>query len=295
MPDIEGAGKRHPKKTAEALDDFQEALKINPGSEEALQFMGLAYLQEADIANARSSFKELVRLDPDLYDPRVRLAELDLRSGDFQSAIDNVEVTARKRGERTGSLFAAGLGVPREKRSRQSGGRPFRNTWRKIRGMPVESICSAWRFAVREKRRKRSGISRRPSMLLRRLWILWQQLVSIDIAEKNLDSALKRVTKQIEISPANAELYRLLGRVHIVRKEMDQAEAAYLKAIEIDPKLVQAFMDLAQVYAVTKKFDKALVKLDEVIKIDPKNIGALMLSGILHQQREDIPKGAGGI
>ena len=127
-------------------------------------------------------------------------------------------------------------------------------------------------------------------MLLHRSWILWLQLVSIDIAEKNLDSALKRVTKQIGKSPANAELYRLLGRVHIERKEMDQAEAAYLKAIEIDPKLVQAFMDLARVYAVTKKFDKALVKLDEGIKMDPKNIGALMLSGILHQQEGDIPK-----
>ena len=46
------------KKTAEALDDFREALRINPGSEQALHLMGLAYLQEADIANARSSFRE---------------------------------------------------------------------------------------------------------------------------------------------------------------------------------------------------------------------------------------------
>ena len=30
--------------------------------------------------------------------------------------------------------------------------------------------------------------------------------------------------------------------------------------------------------------------MDEVIKIDPKNIGALMLSGILHQQSGDIPE-----
>ena len=54
-------------------------------------------------------------------------------------------------------------------------------------------------------------------------------------------------------------------------------------------------MDLARVYAVSEKFDKALVKLDEGIKMDPKNIGALMLSGILHQQEGDIPRSAGGL
>ncbi len=79
---------------------FREALRINPGSVQALHLMGLAYLQESDIANARSSFRELVRLDPDLYDPRVRLAELDVRSGDFQSAIDNCGGHARKRGRK---------------------------------------------------------------------------------------------------------------------------------------------------------------------------------------------------
>ena len=96
--------------------------------------------------------------------------------------------------------------------------------------------------------------------------------------------------KQIEATPANAELYQLLGEVHVVRKEMDQAEDAYLKAIEIDPHRVQAFMDLAQVYAGARKFDQAFVKLDEVLKMDPKNIDALMLSGILHQQEDDIPR-----
>ena len=156
--------------------------------------------------------------------------------------------------------------------------------------MLVESICSAWRSAVRERQAEAVRYFEEALNASPPVTDSLAQLVSIDIAEKDLDSALKRITKQIEISPANAELYQLLGRVHFVRKEMDQAEAAYLKAIEIDPKLVQAYMDLAQVYAVTRKFDKALVKLDEVIKMDPKNIGALMLSGILHQQEGDIPK-----
>ena len=38
----------------------------------------------------------MVRLDPDLFEPRVRLTELDVRSGDFQSAIDNLEAMLGK-------------------------------------------------------------------------------------------------------------------------------------------------------------------------------------------------------
>ena len=71
---------------------------------------------------------------------------------------------------------------------------------------------------------------------------------------------------------------------------MRQAETAYIKAIETGAKLVNAYMNLAKVYAVTKEPDKALARLDQVIKMEPKNIDALMLSGILHQKMNDIPK-----
>ena len=276
-------------KTAEALDDFRAALRINPGSEEALQFMGLAYLQEADIANARSSFKELVRLDPDLYDPRVRLAELDLRSGDFQSAIDNVEVLLGK-GVKEPVLYlllgSAYLGKKDPVKAGAALQKYLEKSPEDARGKYLFGLALRGQGKQAEAVRYFNETLNATPPVLDSL----AQLVSIDIASKDLDSALKLVTKQIEISPANAELYQLLGRVYIVRKEMDKAEAAYLKAIEIDPQRVQAFMDLAQVYASSKNFDKALAKLDEVIGIDPKNIGALMLSGILYQQKEDIPK-----
>ena len=280
------------KKTAEALNDFKEALRINPGSELALQFMGLTYLERADIADARSSFREVVRLDPDLYDPRVRLAELDLRSGDFQSAIDNVQALLGK-GVKEPVLYlllgSGYLGKQDPVKAEEALQTYLEKSPGDARGKYLLGL------ALRGQGKKAEAVRYFEETLNASPPVMdsLAQLVSIDIADKNLDSALHRVAKQIEISPGNAELYGLLGRVHIVRKEMDQAEAAYLKAIEIDPKLVQVYMDLAQVYSVTKKFDKSLVKLDEVIKLDPKNIGALMLSGILRQKEGDIPGARG--
>ena len=210
-------------------------MRINPGSEQALQFMGLAYLQEADIANARSSFRELVRLDPDLYDPRVRLAELDVRSGDFQSAIDNVEALLGK-GVKEPVLYlllgSAYLGKKDPIKAETALQKYLEKSPRDARGKYLFGL------ALRGQGKKAEAVRYFEEALNASPPVMdsLAQLVSIDIADKNLDSALKRITKQIEISPANAELYQLLGRVHFVRKEMDQAEAAYLKAIEIDPK-----------------------------------------------------------
>ena len=285
---INGARNKMP----EALQDFKEALRINPDSELALQFMGLAYMGKADIANARSSFREVVRLDPDLYDPRVRLAELDLRSGDFQSAIDNVQVLLGKGVKEPVLYLLLGSGYL-GKQDWVKAGAALQTYLEKSPGDTRGKYLLG--LALRGQGKKAEAVRYFEETLNASPPVMdsLPQLVSIDIADKNLDSALHRVAKQIEISPGNAELYGLLGRVHIVRKEMDQAEAAYLKAIEIDPKLVHLYMDLAQVYSVNKKFDKALVKLDEVIKIDPKNIGALMLTGILRQQDGDIPGARG--
>jgi tetratricopeptide (TPR) repeat protein len=277
------------KRTAEALDDFRAALRINPGSQEALQYMGLAYLQGEDVANARSSFKALVRLDPDRYDPRIRLADLDLRSGDFQSAIDNVEVLLGK-GVKEPSLYillgSAYLGKKDLVKAESVLRKYLEKSPEDARGKYLLGL------ALRGQGKKAEAVNCFEETLNATPPFLdsLPELVSIDIDNKDPNAALKHVEKQIAASPANAGLYQLLGHVRIVRKELDQAEAAYLKAIEIAPQLVQSYVDLAQVYALSTKTDKALAKLDEIIKIDPKNVGALMLSGILHQQKEDIPE-----
>jgi len=112
----------------------------------------------------------------------------------------------------------------------------------------------------------------------------------MDIAGNRLDSALERVNKQVKLSPSKPELYEILGMVYGSGKEIKKAETAYMKAIEIDPKLVSAYLGLAQVYGAAQKIDQAMEKVDEALRLDPKNTGALMLSGVLLQQKNDTLK-----
>ena len=277
------------RRTTEAIQDLQEVLKTNPTSVAALEAIGQAYLQQPDFALARSSFREAVRLDPDVLDPRVRLAELDVRAGDFQTAITNLE-DLRAKGVKEPVLdlllgtaylgknepVKAGASLQKylEKNPGDSRAKHLFGMALNTQGKRAESI-----------KYFEDALNGSPPVL-----DSLKQLVTIDIAAKNLDAASGRITRQIELNPSNGELYLLLGRVQILRKKIDQAENAFLRAIELDPKLVQGYTDLAQIYTVTNKADLAMTRLDEVLKLDPKNVGALMLSGILYQQKNDINK-----
>ena len=276
------------KKTAEALSDFHEALRINPGSEGALKLMGLAYLEKEDIGKAKSSFQQLLTIDPGLYGQRAQLAELDIRSGDFQSAIDNLQILIDKGVKEPGLyllLGAAYLGN-KDPVDAQAALEKF------IKEKPGDGrgkyLCGL-ALKAQGKLAEAEGYFSRALHASPTVKEALAQLVSVCIAEKKLDVALKYVTDQIAADPKDGLGYQLLGEVRFVRKEKDQAEAAWLKAIELKPGFIEARMELAELYAGKNEFDKAVAQLNEIVKKDPGNAGALMLSGMLYQGRGDIP------
>jgi tetratricopeptide (TPR) repeat protein len=228
-------------------------------------------------------------VNPDFVEARLRLAELDIASGAFQAAISGLEGLIEK-GHENPTIYdflgAAYLGAndpvkaaallkksveanPGDSRGQYFLGLALRNQGKNIEaGKHFEEAL------------KISPGSVEPLV----------QLVSLDIAEDRLDTALERVTRQVRIFPSKPELYQILGRVYIARNETEKAETAYVKAIEIDPTFGSAYLALAKVYGDARKIDQAIAKVDEALKLDPKNITALMLDGILNQQRNDALK-----
>ncbi|MDR0231700.1 MAG: hypothetical protein LBI82_06220 [Dysgonamonadaceae bacterium] len=63
------------------------------------------------------------------------------------------------------------------------------------------------------------------------------------------DAAIKMITKAIELSPNNAELYNVLGIVfENSKKDNDAAKANYEKALSIDPNYVEAIGNLGRIF-----------------------------------------------
>ena len=83
------------------------------------------------------------------------------------------------------------------------------------------------------------------------------QIVQIKIAQGKTNEARERVTKQLEASPNNPQLYNLLGQLWMKAKDPGQAETAFKKAIELDNSLLASYMNLGQLYQQAGKTDQA--------------------------------------
>ena len=49
-------------------------------------------------------------------------------------------------------------------------------------------------------------------------------------------------------------------------------------------------MKLGQLYGSARKYEQALAKLAAGLAVNPRNVVTLMLVGVIHQQRGDIPQ-----
>ena len=114
------------------------------------------------------------------------------------------------------------------------------------------------------------------------------QLVSLDLASGQADSALARVQSQVAKTPRAAATHNLLAQVQVLRGAGDAAETEFIKAIQLDPRLFDARLRLADLYEMTSKPDAAIAQIDTVMRAGREVGRAKTLLGIAHQQKGDI-------
>jgi len=105
-------------------------------------------------------------------------------------------------------------------------------------------------------------------------------------------SALRRIRKQLTLSPSNSVLLCLEGDVHLAQHNWQDAEKAYEKASFVQPDWSYPYFALGRLYAASDRYDLALEKTDRTLAADPHNLPALMLKGMICQLRQDYAKAA---
>jgi cytochrome c-type biogenesis protein CcmH/NrfG len=64
----------------------------------------------------------------------------------------------------------------------------------------------------------------------------------------------------------------------------------YLQAVELEPRMTEPYRMLAALYANTKRYDHALARLGDALKTNPRDGAALMITGVIYEQRGDTAK-----
>jgi tetratricopeptide (TPR) repeat protein len=270
-----------------AVAEMGRMLKIYPQSPQAHYQLGLAYYVSGDSQKAMTSLTQAVALAPGYAEAIVLLAELNIRNGTPRIAITALKSLLQQRPEIVQARFlladayrnqgelneAVAIYVQMEESYPKNPQPP------QLRGTILlqQNRLADARAALTK------ALALAPDFLL-----ALDQLVSLDLYEKNYAAARQRVDSQIAKDPKLPGLYLLQAKVYLVQKESALAEAALRKSIELQPDSPAAYLMLARLYAGSNQLDKALTNFQAAVDKNPKNVEALMMIGTIHNQRKNF-------
>ena len=238
--------------TAKATADVERALALRPDFADAILLQAGLQIKQENIAPAIISLRQLIEKQPQLAEARVLLAEAYRIQGNQAEALKVYQELEKAFPRNAQAPLLTGLVYLQETNSDQA----------------------------------RQAFTRSLSLSPDYLPAL-EQLVKLDIADKQYGKAMERVQAQITKHPALPEPRMLEAVVYLARNDTNQAEASLLKAIQDKPDFQQPYILLARLYVDSKQNQKALQDLQAALDKNPKNVGALMLIGQIHDQQRD--------
>ena len=276
----------------EAIPILQGVVRDEPRFAGAYHFLGVAFMRERQMIQARGAFAEAVKANPNLSESRTALAELYLAEGSLDLALEQAQAAIQLNPRNVHAAIISG-DVYLRKGDVAKSKKVFEAV---AQALPKEAV-GPYRLGLVARAEKNDAkalayfeeaLDRRPASIEP-----LAQIATIKIGQGKANEARDRVTKQLEAFPNNPHFYNLLGQLWLKAKDLGQAEAAFEKAIELDNSLISAYLNLGQVYHQAGKTDQAAKEYETVLQKEPKQIQAHMMLGIIHEGRKEYDKAQG--
>ena len=111
--------------------------------------------------------------------------------------------------------------------------------------------------------------------------------VKQDIANGNLDEAIKYCQKGIDLEGDFVESYFNMGNAHTKKTEYDKAIEYFKKAVNLNPDHKNAWNDLGLTYELKSDYENALKSLDKAIEIDKNFAVAWYRKGNVYKHKNE--------
>ncbi len=276
--------------TKNALSLFQEMARQAPKLAAVHQYHGIALARQQNLPEAISALKVARTLAPNSSDIRSNLAQVYLAQGSLNLAIKEGETAIELNPQNVPALRAladAHLLAGDAKRAQE--------LLREVLALlPDRSDCPS---------SPRCRLTARSAMLLKR-WPIssrhlkrtrdyveaLEQIVAILVSQNKVLQARERVGRQVAMNPQDPRFLNLQGRVLVQSRNFSEAEATYKKAMALDGTLLSTYANLGALYARQGKVGEAIREFETIIAKRPQELSALMILGMLHEQRKDYPR-----
>jgi tetratricopeptide (TPR) repeat protein len=107
-------------------------------------------------------------------------------------------------------------------------------------------------------------------------------MAALYVAKGEGQQAVARVHAQLRMSPNNAFMYDLLGRLYMALNQDDMAEEAFKQAIKADEHFLTAYTNLGLLYMKQRAYDRAIQQYESLIKTSPQLLPPYILLGTIY-------------
>jgi protein O-mannosyl-transferase len=258
---------------AAAIDQYTEALRINPNSAETHNALGIVLSKKGLWSEAAFHSAEAIRIKPDLADAHVNMGTALGYLGRREDAISEFR-TALKINPNSAETHN-GLGIVLFRKGLWSEA-AFHYT-EAIRIKPDFAEAHANMGTLLGTQGKSEDAI---SEFLTALKIDPQKTeihynLGFTLAKQGkMDEAVYQYNKALEIEPLCAEAHAELGNAMLLKSEFSNAIEHYGKALEIKPELVNTHINLGVALMHQKRFKEAISHFNEVLRINPGNVEA---------------------
>ena len=279
-------GQGETRKATEGLEQLSKTYSGVPGIKYQL---ALLYLQQNNLAQASDVLKQAAAINPNNIETALLLAQVNLRNNNFPDVVSGMNDLLKKHPD----LRAARLQLAQAYQSMKRFDDAVATLQEQLAKTPNDSQVYFFLGTIlrqQDKNEEARQAFEKSNELTPDNPANIEQLVQLDLAKKDVSSAMSKVQQLLGKTPNSAAGYFIEAEVYMATKTWDKAESALLKSLDLDPKLSRAYDALISVYLAEGKMDDALGKLEALLAKNPKNTAALMTSAMLYEQRKDFSK-----
>jgi tetratricopeptide (TPR) repeat protein len=276
--------------TDKAVPDMERMARLYSQVPQVYFQLGSAYLAANDLPKAADSFSHALELNPNYVEATLVLAQIQIKNNNPGPAIIALEKVRQKMPR----LLQAQLLLADAYRMQDRAGDAL-GVYQSLENMyptnaQVVLLHGAALLQLQDKEGARKAFEHALELSPGEMRAI-EELVDLDISEKQFDAATELINKKLQAYPKEVALEILQAKVLLSQRKSDQAEAILTQALTMAPDNLSAYLLLGQLYSDRGQNDKALAKVDAVMAKDPKNTTALMLAAKIYESNKDY-KGA---
>lgn len=274
-------------KLADAIANFQKVVADATDSAQAHYFLGMAYWQNGELAQASVALSDALKVSPGLPITLQALVRLNLAQGNPSNAQSFAQELVQKFPTDPVNHQLLAEVLARQGQLRLAEERIFIAN-RLAPNDPIIRLNLARIYSAEKKWTEAQKEFESAFQLDPHNTAILEQWAAFWTARNQSAQALSRVQQYVAANPNDARGHVILGTLGMQLKNYSTAQAELERAIQIDPKNVQAYLQLGEVYEAEGQIDIAISRYQNALDLQPTRAKLATMVGNLYLKKGDL-------